>query len=529
MAKIHPRALEAEGLPSSNIWIIGEFPDEDSVYGGKQFTGRAGELLISTLERAGIARSDCFITNTCKYCPTENNYSLLEGSRELSESQQELALLLRGHSPNVVVCVGEESLRFITGLEGITNWRGSILDGNLFNSSKTIPIIKPYFVLRDGANYPVLELDCNRIKEESRSNEVRLPHYSMVLDPTGDILEQALHEILTAKIISVDIETVIYTATLRCIGFAIRPDRCFVLRLDSHRKREVIKLILEASVPKVLQNGIFDTLILEENGYTVSEYTHDTLIAQHILNPELPRGLDFLASVYTRQPYWKHTSKDDVLKYNGIDACVTLDIALQQIKELEESGLQRLFLFEMSEVEMAREISKTGLPIDMERRSLFSKLLNAKYEEQAKLFIELVGLKGVEYNPNSTHQVQAVVYDAWKLPEKKSRTSGNRTLDEDAVVSLIAYTKDKRDTSVRTETKTKYEMMYYALKILLELRGLKKLISSYIDITLSPDGRARSMFKTSSVETGRWASEKYYDNTGWNGQTLPRESIEVGG
>lgn len=528
MARINPKPVEPEGSPEAQLWIIGEAPGEDEVYEGKPFIGRSGELLFGTLERVGISRTQCFITNVSKYHPEGNKFPLLEGSAELDRSQQELATLLRHHTPRCVVCVGSKSLEFVTGLEGITNWRGSILDGNLFNRSRTIPIIHPAFVLRDGTNYPAFELDLKRIQQELGSDELRLPVYSMVIDPDGDMIDIALEEILKAEHISVDIETVIYTSTLRCIGFATRPDRAIVFKLDTQRKREAIKIILDSQSKKIFQNGIFDTLILLENGYTVNNYFFDTMIAQHILNPELPRGLDFLASVYTRQPYYKHTSKDDVMTYNGIDACTTLDIGLQQIKELEKSGLWDLFWFEMNEVEMAREISKTGLPLDEDRRQQFSKVLNAKYEDKVKMFCQFVGLGSyVDMNPNSTKQAQAVIYDGWKLPEKIDRKTGNRTLDEDAVVALIAHTKDKVMTSVKKDTKLKYEVMFYALKTLLEIRGLKKMVSSYIDIDVSKDGTIKSMFKVSSTETGRWAAEKYYDNTGLNAQTFPREFVEV--
>jgi len=528
MARVNPKPVEPEGSPESQLWIIGEAPGEDEVYEGRPFTGRSGELLFGTLERAGISRSECFITNVSKYYPEGNKFPLLEGSAELDRSKQELSTLLQRNTPRVVVCVGSKALEFIAGLEGITNWRGSILDGNLFNRSRTIPILHPSFVLRDGTNYPAFELDIKRIKEELSCDELRLPFYSMVIDPDGDMIDICLDEILKAEMISVDIETVIYTDTLRCIGFATRKDRCFVFKFDTLRKREAIEIILESNTKKILQNGIFDTLILKENGYELKNYYFDTMIAQHILNPELPRGLDFLTSVYTRQPYYKNTSKEDVYVYNGKDCCCTLAIALDQIKELDKAGLWDLFNFELSEVEMARDISMAGLPLDDERRQLFSKVLNKKYNDKTNLFCQFVGLGSyVDMNPNSTKQAQAVIYDGWKLPEKIDRKSGNRTLDEDAVVALIAHTKDKVMTSVRKETKMKYEVMYYALKTLLEIRGLKKMVSSYIDIDVSPDGTIKSMFKVSSTETGRWAAEKYYDNTGLNAQTFPREHIEV--
>jgi hypothetical protein len=64
------------------------------------------------------------------------------------------------------------------------------------------------------------------------------------------------------------------------------------------------------------------------------------------------------------------------------------------------------------------------------------------------------------------------------------------------------------------------------LKLILEIRGLRKMLSSYINPKISEDNRARSTYKL-STETGRWAAEKFVDQTGFNAQTMPRGYIVV--
>lgn len=529
MPNLYPIEVPPDGDPSSKIWIIGEAPGDDEREERKPFVGKSGQLLFNTLGRYGIRRSECFTTNVSRFQPFSNKFENLEDTKELDYSKLELAKLLQSFSPNVIVCVGAKALEFITGYTKIQTYRGSILNGNLHNQCKTIGIAHPAYVLRDGTAYPVFDLDCKRVSEESSFPEVRLPYSAFILNPTGFELEEARAAILAAEYVAVDIETVIYTSTLRCVGFGISSEKAISIAYDTERKRQVIKEILEAGNKKILQNGIFDTTILKENGLEVNNYFWDTMVAQHILAPELPRGLDFLASIYTKIPYYKDEIVSDLYRYNAKDCIATYITAMEQMKEIADSGMQHLFDFEMAEIEMARTMSMTGLPVDLERREQFSKALNAKVNEKKTILKQILGFGSGELNvnPNSTDQMQAVVYDGWNLPEKRNRKTGNRTLDEDAVVSLIAYCKEKVDKSKRADTILGWKAKFIALQLLLEIRGLIKLVSTYIDIKISNDGRLRTQFKICSTETGRWSAEGYYDETGTNAQTFPREYVEV--
>ena len=64
-----------------------------------------------------------------------------------------------------------------------------------------------------------------------------------------------------------------------------------------------------------------------------------------------------------------------------------------------------------------------------------------------------------------------------------------------------------------------------ALKLILRIRGHEKMLSSYIDVKTSLDGRVRSWYKFFGTETGRWSAASWYDETGLNGQTIPREVL----
>src|SRR6476620_2114923 len=59
-----------EGSPAATVVIIGEAPGEGEDKSGHPFFGRAGQMLNSILEEAGISRDEVWITNTVKCRPT---------------------------------------------------------------------------------------------------------------------------------------------------------------------------------------------------------------------------------------------------------------------------------------------------------------------------------------------------------------------------------------------------------------------------------------------------------------------------
>ena len=114
-----------------------------------------------------------------------------------------------------------------------------------------------------------------------------------------------------------------------------------------------------------------------------------------------------------------------------------------------------------------------------------------------------------------------LLYKKLGLPEKKNRQK-KVTTDEDAIVSLIGFAKNQL-VKYKSDEKQKIWMTnILILKVILELRGYEKLLSSYINIKTSSDGRVRSIFKVHATETGRWAASKFVDETGLNLQTIPR-------
>lgn len=548
-SKIGSTYVPAEGSPSSKIWIVGEAPGDDEVEFGKPFIGRNGNYLFESLLKYGIRREDCFITYVCHYQPWKNKFEYLLDTKELSDGQIELWELLTRYRPNCILALGNQALYALTTKTGITKWRGSILNNFIPGvagsgvPTKVLASLHPSYVLRDASYSPTFDFDIRRFAEECKFPELKLPEREYVLlDHKSDNLEYWVSELCNADKLAVDIETVRDSVHILCIGFSPRPNLgvCIAYNGNNALIRDVVERILESQAKKIFHFGTFDVQVLRENGHKVENYWWDTMAAQHTMWCELPRSLAYLTSIYTREPYYKHiggdnipddikgwsdkTNREDLYRYNCTDVCVTIEIQEQQEVEINENkGWIRYFKYKMEQIQLALEISSYGLPIDEERRALFKAGLGERIK---KAEWALDSLSAGVTNSNSPKQMIELLYTKLGLPPRKTR-EGKLTTDEDAIVGLIAYCVNRINEVIKDKTKEEWERKLLTLKAILKLRGMRKLLGTYIDIPISADGMLRSTFKVCSTETSRWACEGYVDGTGTNGQTFPRGEVEV--
>lgn len=543
-----------DGLIGAKILFVGEAPGEHEHEEGKPFVGESGKILINCLSRAGLDRSNVRLANLCHFRPFNNKFELLLNSDVLKDGLRELYAYIDLYRPNVICPLGAWPLSFITGKKGIKKWRGSILSYINDDAVKVIPTIHPAAVFRDRTLYPIFDHDIKRVASDAAFPERNLPVRKFVCDPRGLELEEWTQKLCEAEFLGTDIETVKKSRKILCVGFAPSPEVAVCIVPTHPEGRRAIERILESAAEKIFQFGFFDYAQLRENGYNIKRsrigkserpYGWDTYVAQHILAPELPRSLEFLTSIYTREPYYKtvgrgsipddskswseKVDKQTLYEYNCKDCCVTIEIALQQMQEIRDEypSTQDIFDFEMSMIEVCDHISASGMFIDEERREIMERILLAKWEK--KQFI-LDRMTGFETNVRSP-KLKEILYDKLKLPTRRNR-DGTITTDEDAIVSLITFCKDKIDNLTRRDAIIEWQIKLAVCQTILEIRGIRQNLSNYIrarqkDGTprTGPDGRVRSTYKI-GPETGRWASTKYVDGTGFNAQTLPRDPIE---
>ncbi len=557
--------VEDEGPENSRILLVGEAPGEHEYDQGRPFVGPSGDILISVLSRNGVSRAEVRLANLCHFRPFGNKFEGLKGTDVLNQGVTDLYKFILANRPTVIAALGAWPLFFLTGKNGIMKWRGSILGFIGDETIKVIPTVHPAAVLRDRGLYPTFDLDIKRIIEDSAFPEKRLPIRQYVTDPRGMELEEWTQKLCESEYLATDIETVKKSKHILCVGFSPSKDVGVCIVPGHHEGKRAIERILASDAAKIFQFGTFDTLQLSDNGYTIRDpkaerferpYYWDTLIAQHVEAPELPRSLEYLTSIYTREPYYKtegrgsipddskgwsaQINKQSLYEYNCKDCCCTFEVFEKQRNEILERRPNGSFLnqnwvdifdFEMSSLDVAGHISQAGLPLDNDRRELLESVLLKKWA--AKQF-PLNQLTGFNTNVKSP-ALKNILYDKDKLglPTRRKR-DGRITADEDAIVSLISYCKDRLDSVVKPETKLEWQIRLTVCQTILEIRGIRQVLSNYVlaktktsGYRASEDGRIRSTFKVAGTETGRWSASKYVNGTGFNAQTLPRDPVEI--
>lgn len=132
--------VPSSGPHDADVMIVGEAPGSEEVKHLTPFIGLSGKELDRMLHQTGYLRTECYVTNVCKYRPPGNKIksffikqtkaNIIPGP-EIEEGIQELGEEIERVKPKLIIALGETALWALTGNSGITKWRGSEL---LFNN-----------------------------------------------------------------------------------------------------------------------------------------------------------------------------------------------------------------------------------------------------------------------------------------------------------------------------------------------------------------------------------------------------------
>ena len=255
---------------------------------------------------------------------------------------------------------------------------------------------------------------------------------------------------------------------------------------------------------KVGQNLKYDLQVLQNHGIELCGPMFDTMIAHYLLHPEMRHGMDYLAEAYLHyqtihideligtgknQKSMAELSPEEVYVYACEDTDITLRLKNLFAPELEKEGLMKLFQeIEMPLMPVLAYMERNGVCIDTEGLRETSVLYS---EEMQRIEEEIYQLAGVHFNISSPKQVGEVLFDQMKITNKPKKTkTGQYATTEEILVSL----------------KSKSPIVGK----ILEYRGLKKLLSTYIDALpqlINPEtGHIHTSFNQTVTTTGRLSS-----------------------
>lgn len=429
-----------EGAGTLGVMIVGEASGETEAREGLPFRpfAPAGSELMQWLRRLGFEREQFWITNVLRCRPPKNWLDGAPWERDAIEKCREnLREAIRFHKPKVLLALGAIPLRELTGLSGkklgVSMLRGFVLPG--FEGVPVVGTYHPSFLARGQSKYRALVMQdvalavrtarsggraVNGLEwlegvkyENSYEALVELaekvkkdPELLVAFDiETGGSMEESEDELLEFSRdaeVEVDGESEgeeelsrdaldLSLASIRTVQFSLAPGTGLTVPwADGYTG--LIKEVLEGPNPKAAHNGwLFDVPILERHGVGVAGIVDDTMWMWHAMQPDLPAGLQVVASLYGMPAPWKHLSGSNSDIYGAADVDAVQRIMQKLPKELGKQGLWDAYVrFVRGFRPMVARMEKRGIPVNAEKLGEFREWIKEEVEKMGKEIQELV-------------------------------------------------------------------------------------------------------------------------------------------
>lgn len=524
--------IPGDGPTDAKIMIVGDMPSASDVKFGKPFSGEQGRLLDQTLHIAGILRKGCYVTNVVKERVDSGIGSFVkigkkgvtiskEGQRYIDILKQEIIDV----NPNVIVALGAVPLYVLTNIVGVTKWRGSVVESTLVPGKKVIACLHPGATFKQYIWRHFIAIDMKRVREQSEFPEMPLDEREYFLRPSYDLSMEYLEACKKEPMVAFDIE--VSSGYVTCISFAksaydaisipfvSASQEYFTIPQEAAIWKSISEILEDRKIEKVGQNVMFDSSFLCREYGIISRSMQDTMVAQAILTPDFPKGLDFITSLYTLIPYYKDEGKSVIRNqmkgyqqeglnweerfwmYNAKDSIVLMEAFPKQLDLLIKMGNYQTYKNQVALIEPLLFMTERGIRMDTEG---MKKASMRSLDELTDIEAELKKLCGFDINPRSPKQLKEYFYETKKL--RPYLHQGKPSTNEKAL---------KRMSSKGITEAT----------LLLEYRKKHKLRSTYYEMKLDEDNRLRSSINPVGARTGRLSSGKTIYGTGANIQNQP--------
>ena len=301
----------------------------------------------------------------------------------------------------------------------------------------------------------------------------------------------------------------VFNDRLLGLSFSWKETEGYYVPVNEENRAEVLsalKPIFEnPNTKKIGQNMKFDLMVLAVNGISLKGELCDCMIAHYLLQPELKHGMDYLAEVYLgyqtihyehlvggngkKQLTLQEVPLEKVCDYAAEDADITFRLWKILAEKLQQESFEHLFYdIEMPLMKCLAKMELNGVRID-------SAALNASAEKLREEILsiqnEAIEMAGEEFNLSSAKQVGEILFDKLKIVEKAKKTkTGQYVTSEEVLESLSSK--------------------HPIVKKILEYRGIKKLLSTYVEalpeMINAKTGKIHTSYNQTVTATGRLSS-----------------------
>ena len=350
--------------------------------------------------------------------------------------------------------------------------------------------------------------------KNAKFESIKTTQHEYKLVENEDELRQLCDFFITKESVSIDTETTstdAISAELVGLSFSVEEKKAFYVAVPANYEEalkivQIFKPLYESDkIMKIGQNIKYDYEVLTRYGVTLQGKMFDTMIAHYLIQPELHHNMDYMAETLLgyqtihieellgpkgkKQKNMRDLSPTDIYEYAAEDADITLRLKNVLEPRLKELGVEELFWnIEMPLVRVLADMELNGVCLDTEALQDTSKIFTERMKQYEQ---EIYKEAGEEFNISSPKQVGDILFGKLQIMDKPKKTkTGQYVTSEEVLQSL-----ESKSPIVRN---------------ILNYRGMKKLLSTYIDALpklINPrTGHIHTSFNQALTATGRLSS-----------------------
>ena len=374
--------------------------------------------------------------------------------------------------------------------------------GNLFGD----PVVQ----MSEVREVPVAELQAEADAMQLATAQ-NTPHEYTLVESAAQ-LREVVAEVGRYEEFCFDTETTgfdIFNDRIVGLSLAVEPFKAWYVPFKEENTPEYAEIVRplfeDERIAKIGQNIKFDLMVLRRLGIEIRGRKYDTMILHYLLDPESRHNMNALSERYlnykpieietligkgSKQLTMDLVNVERVKEYAAEDADVTLRLKQVLYPQVEEIGLQHLY-FEVEEpmIAVLADIEMAGVRIDSEALAVYAVELNRKLAELEAAIRTEAGEPNL--NINSARQLGEVLFGKMRIAEKPKMTKTKQfCTDEDYLQS--------------------FARKHRIVDLILEYRGVKKLLSTYVEalpqLVNRSTGRIHTSFNQAVTATGRLSS-----------------------
>ena len=293
------------------------------------------------------------------------------------------------------------------------------------------------------------------------------------------------------------------------VGLSATPHEAYYVPIGADNRAEMLEalrpLLENNKVEKVGQNIKFDLLMLRREGIDVRGKLWDTMIMHYLIDPESRHGMNYLAQTLlgyqpieiesligrgASQLTMDRVPVEQVAPYCSEDADITLQLYFALLPKLREAGAEELYnTIEEPLIGTLADMEWVGVKVDTALLADYGRELSGQLAALEGEIRDLAGMPGL--NVNSSRQLGVALFEILKIDAKPKRTKTKQYSTEEEYLQFLS---DRHPIVPK----------------ILEYRGIKKLLSTYVEalpeLVNPTTGRIHTSYNQAVTATGRLSS-----------------------